>query len=229
MLAVVFAFDKFKPYLIGTKVLVFTDHAAICYLFVKKDAKPRLIRWILLLQEFDFEVKDKKGSENQVADHLSRLKLEEKKKERALQETFPDEELFEVNVVLPWFADIANFISCGTLPPDLIHHQKKKFFHDIKFFYWDDPFVYKRCADQVIMRCVDGVEAHEILEQFHSSPYGGHFGATRTAAKGLAEFQAFKAASRHVIECVRRVLVHWLQSIHPNETIFDSNSPCCNF
>ncbi|XP_075521359.1 uncharacterized protein LOC142554582 [Primulina tabacum] len=149
MLAVVFAFDKFRPYLIGTKV------------------------------------KDKKGSENQVADHLSRLELEDRKKEGAIQETFPDEQLFEVSSILPWFADIANFLSCGILPPDLNYHQKKKFFHDIKFFFWDDPCVYKRCADQVIRRCVDGVEAHQILELCHSSAYGGHFGATRTAAKVL--------------------------------------------
>ncbi|XP_073030715.1 uncharacterized protein [Primulina eburnea] len=185
MLAVVFAFDKFRPYLVGTKVIVFTDHAAIRYLFAKKDAKPRLIRWILLLQEFDFEVKDRKGCENQVADHLSRLELEEKEEEGAIQETFPDEQLFEVNSVHPWFADIANFLSCGTLPPDMSYHQKKKFVHDIKFFYWDDPFVYKRCADQVIRRCVEGFEAQQILEKCHSSPYGGHFGASRTTAKLL--------------------------------------------
>ncbi|XP_075475654.1 uncharacterized protein LOC142508672 [Primulina tabacum] len=128
-------------------------------------------------------VKDKKGSENQVADHLLRLELEEKKEERAIREAFPDEHLFEVKSVLPWFADIANFLSCGTLPLDLSHHHKKNFFHDIKFFLWDDPFVYKRCADQVIRRCVDGVEAREILEQYHSSSYGVHIRASRTAAK----------------------------------------------
>ncbi|XP_075473911.1 uncharacterized protein LOC142504960 [Primulina tabacum] len=88
MLAVVFAFDKFRPYLVGTKVIVFTNHAAIRYLFAKKDAKPCLIRWILLVQEFNFEVKDRKGCENQVADHLSRLELEEKKEERAIKETY---------------------------------------------------------------------------------------------------------------------------------------------
>ena len=77
LLAIVFAFDKFIPYLIGNKVIVFTDHSAIKYLMTKKDAKPRLIRWVLVLQEFDVEIQDKKGSKNMVADHLSRLEIQE--------------------------------------------------------------------------------------------------------------------------------------------------------
>lgn len=68
-----YAFDKFRSYLVDTKVIVFTDHATIRYLFNKKDVKPRLIRWILLLQEFEIEIRDRKGCENQITDYLSRL------------------------------------------------------------------------------------------------------------------------------------------------------------
>jgi hypothetical protein len=70
---VVFSFEKFRSYIMNSKVIVYTDHVAIKYLLAKKDAKPRLIRWILLLQEFDIEIRDKKSVENVVADHLSRM------------------------------------------------------------------------------------------------------------------------------------------------------------
>jgi len=73
LLVIIYGLEKFRAYLIGTSIIVFIDHATIKYLLTKADSKPRLIRWILLLQEFDLVIKDMKGSENVIADHLSRL------------------------------------------------------------------------------------------------------------------------------------------------------------
>ena len=119
LLTIVFAFDKFRPYLIGNKVIVFTDQFAIKYLITKKDAKPRVIRWVLLLQEFDVEIKDKKGSENMVADYLSRLEILEKVQKNQVQidDTFSNERIPALSHVeiSPWFADIANYLAAGII------------------------------------------------------------------------------------------------------------------
>ncbi|KAI3814002.1 hypothetical protein L1987_18741 [Smallanthus sonchifolius] len=100
LLEVVFAFDKFRSYLVLSKSIFYTDHAALQYLFEKKDAKPRLNRWILLLFEFDIEIKDKKGAENVAADHLSRLEDpgREEIREEAIGDTFPHELLMMMSV-----------------------------------------------------------------------------------------------------------------------------------
>ena len=82
MLAIVFACEKFRPYIMGSHVIVHIDHAAIKYLMSKKEAKPRLIRWVLLLQEFDLKIKDKKGCDNVIADHLSRVEQKETEKKK---------------------------------------------------------------------------------------------------------------------------------------------------
>lgn len=89
--------DKFKAYLLESKVLVYSDHAALKYLLSKKDAKTCLIRWILLLQKFDIEIQDKKGSENVIVDHLSRLVVEFTEDSLPISKTFPDEQLMHIS------------------------------------------------------------------------------------------------------------------------------------
>ncbi|XP_022024976.1 uncharacterized protein LOC110925329 [Helianthus annuus] len=115
LLAVVNALDKFRSYLWGSKVVIYSDHSAFRYLMEKKDAKPRLIRWILLLQEFDLEIRDKKGSENVVADHLSRVVHEIDAPDVEINETFHDEHILFVSTKL-WFANFANFAVTGDIP-----------------------------------------------------------------------------------------------------------------
>ncbi|XP_021751645.1 uncharacterized protein LOC110717300 [Chenopodium quinoa] len=113
LLAVVFALNKFRSYLLGTKIVVFTDHAALKYLWSKDVSKPRLIRWILLLQQFNVEIKDKKGSDNSVTDHLSRLVIEADEGKVPINEEFPDEQLHALNSRTPWFDDLVNFLVSG--------------------------------------------------------------------------------------------------------------------
>ena len=156
LLAVVFALDKFQSYLIGSKIIVYTDHSALRYLFSKKDSKARLIRWILLLQEFDLEIRDKKGSENVVADHLSRLVVEPTN-DLPLNESFPDEHLLSISTP-PWFTDIVNYLATGDIPSNWSPQDKSKFFSLVKHFYWDDLYLFKYCPDQIIRRCVPNHE-----------------------------------------------------------------------
>ncbi|GKE92297.1 reverse transcriptase domain-containing protein, partial [Tanacetum coccineum] len=115
LLAVVYAFEKFQPYLVLSKTIVYTDHSALKYFIAKQYAKPRLLWWILLLQEFDVIIRDKKRADNLAADHLSRLEnphqgnLEKKE----INETFPLKTLEMITLhgdsSTPWFADIANY------------------------------------------------------------------------------------------------------------------------
>ena len=140
LLAVVFAFDKFRAYLVGSFIIVFTDHSALKYLLTKQDAKARLIRWIILLQEFDLQIRDKKGVENVVADHLSS----------------------------EWNAQ-----------------DKKHFFAKIHAYYWEEPFLFKYCADHIIRKCVPEDEQQGILNHCHENACGGHFASQKTSMKVL--------------------------------------------
>ncbi|GJR92561.1 reverse transcriptase domain-containing protein [Tanacetum coccineum] len=117
LMAVVFAFDKFQSYLVLSKTIVHTDHSTLRHLFKKQDAKPCLIRWILLLQEFDIEIKDIKGTENVTADHLSRTKNDETSDDSEVDDKFSGETLMEINTKdEPRFADVANYLVSNIIP-----------------------------------------------------------------------------------------------------------------
>ncbi|GJY02414.1 reverse transcriptase domain-containing protein [Tanacetum coccineum] len=186
MLAVVYAFEKFRPYLVLSKSIVYTDHSALKYLMNKQDAKPRLLRWVLLLQEFDITIRDKKGSENLAADHLSRLENPHKDvlENKDINEHFPLETLGVISSEsTPWFADYANYHAGNFIIKGMSTQQKRKFFKDVKHYFWDDPYLFRTCADQIIRRCVHGQEAFEILKACHEGPTGGHHSANLTARK----------------------------------------------
>ncbi|KAH9752666.1 hypothetical protein KPL71_014787 [Citrus sinensis] len=135
-------------------------------------------------EEFDLEFKDKKGTENVVADHLSRLHFDTITEPLILNESFPDEQLMNVEV-LPWYADIVNYLVTGKLAEHWPKQDKAKFFAEIKNFFWDDPYLFKYCADQIVRRCVPESEIQNILSFCHEQACGGHFSAKKTATKVL--------------------------------------------
>jgi hypothetical protein len=179
LLAVVYVIDKFRSYLVGAQVIVYIDHAALKYLLTKKDAKPRLIRWILLLQEFDLEIKDKKGVENFVADHFSRIYFE-KPRQLPINDAMRDDMLYRIARSDPWYADIVNFMVAGYVQPGA---DKKKLIYESRHHLWDEPYLFRVCSDGLLGRWVPAEEGMKIIEKCHSSPYGGHYGAFRTHAK----------------------------------------------
>ncbi|CAM8978452.1 unnamed protein product [Rhodiola kirilowii] len=203
LLAVVFALEKFRPYLLGAKVIVYSDHAAIRYLMKKKEAKPRLIRWILLLQEFDVEIRDKKGIENTVADHLSRIVRKEE--EGHITESFSDEHLYAVSTKVPWYASIVNYLVGGTFPPSFTKTQCMKLRHDARYYLWDDPYLWKIGAYQILRRCIPDNEIASVISFCHEFACGGHFGPRRTAKKifdsGFFWPNIFKDVAEKCKEC----------------------------
>ncbi|GKC14260.1 reverse transcriptase domain-containing protein [Tanacetum coccineum] len=151
-----------------------------------KDAKSRLLRWVLLLQEFDITIRDKKESENLAADHLSRLENPHKDvlENKDINEHFPLETLGVISSEsTPWFADYANYHAGNFIIKGMTTQHKKKFFKDVKHYFWDDPYLFRTCADQIIRRCVHGQEANDLLKACHEGPTGGHHSANLTARK----------------------------------------------
>nr|GEX11134.1 reverse transcriptase domain-containing protein [Tanacetum cinerariifolium] len=214
MLAVVYAFKKFRCYLILNKTIVYTDHSALKYLFVKKGSKARFLRWVSLLQEFTFKVVDTKGAENLAADHLSRLVNPHQNvlDPKEINESFS---LKTLNLVFThgdqstsWFADFANYHARNFIVKGMSSQQKSKFFKDVKHYFWDDPYLFKIYADQVIRRCVSCQEAIDILKACHSGPTGVGENRASWSDKLDDALWAFRTAYKTSIRCTPYKLVY---------------------
>ncbi|RDY14045.1 Retrovirus-related Pol polyprotein, partial [Mucuna pruriens] len=170
LLAIVFALDKFRSYLFGSKIIVFSDHVALRFLLKKPDAKPRLIQY-------------KKGVKNYIADHLSKIGRESKP--ISIKDEFLDEELLHITMPTPWFANICNLVAASQFPLETSQLCKEKLRSDAKYYIWDDPYLWRLCSDQVIPRCILEAEINSVLQLYHVVPGSGHYGSTRIARKVL--------------------------------------------
>nr|GEU40025.1 reverse transcriptase domain-containing protein [Tanacetum cinerariifolium] len=164
-------------------------------------------------QEFDIIIRDKKGAENLGADHFYRLENPHQivldKKE--INETFPLETLnmvsFRGDSSTLWFADFANYHARNFVVKEISSQQKNKLFKDVKHYFWDDPFLFKICADQVIRRCVHGQEAIDILKACHNRPTGVHHGPNYTAKKkGMSSIDRARAQRLLGLEALHDLL-----------------------
>ena len=125
LLAIVHSLNKFRHYITSYKTFIHNDHAAIRYLMNKPNVNARIIRWLLLLQQFDLTIVDKPGKENVVANFLSRLDLPAGE-EGTVDDQMPDEHLFAITVLSPWFSDIANYLVSAQFPPHLSSKEKSR-------------------------------------------------------------------------------------------------------
>lgn len=155
----------------------------------KKDSKLRLIRWMLLLQEFDFVVKDGEGTKNQVTDHWSSLEEEAilKLGDRVeINDPFSDEHtLVSSHYLINWLATFSNFLTSDMVTSNSSFHQRKKFIHNVKKLFLDESYLYLSGGDGIIHYCVPEIELLSILDICHSSPIGVHHCSICTTHKFL--------------------------------------------
>jgi hypothetical protein len=168
----------------------------------KSVTNARVTRWLLLLQEFDITIVDRPGKENVVVDFLSRLTPDDN---TPIGDSFPDEYLFAVSAHSPWYADIANYLVAGKLPPHLSHQEKRKIIQQSAQYSWISGCLFHTRLDQEIQRCIREDEVYDLLKACHDGPCGGHFADKRTTHKILRMDyywpSLFKDAKKYVWAC----------------------------
>ena len=202
-LAIIYAVNKFRHYITGYEVFVHTDHSAIRNLMNKSITSGRVTRWLLLLQEFNITMLDRPGKENQVADFLSRL--QNPGEVVPVEDSFPDENLFAISIVTPWYADLANYLSTGRTPPHFTPKEKKGLVKQSARYSWLNGDLFYTGYDMIIRRCVRNDEIIDILKSFHDEPCGGNFVAKRTTfnilSLGYYWPSIFKDSKKYVKSC----------------------------
>ena len=140
----------------------------------------------MLLQEFSLKIHDKKGAENVVADQLSKIVVKSVSDTLPVLETFPDEQLISVSPsTVLWYADIVNYLVTEQMPASLTKQERLHFLARIKWFFWDEPYLFKYCPDQIIRHCVPDLKFGNILSFCHDQACGDHFSRKKTATKLL--------------------------------------------
>ncbi|GJS89174.1 reverse transcriptase domain-containing protein [Tanacetum coccineum] len=139
-----------------------------------------------ILEEFNIEIKDRKGTKKVVADHLSRLENDETSDDSEVVDNFPIETLMEINTKNePWFANFANYLIGDIIPKRMTYQQKNNFFSNLKHYFWEEPYIFKVCSNGMIRRCISRLKTRIILDQCHHGPTSGHYGPNITAKKVL--------------------------------------------
>ena len=167
LLAVVHSLNKFRHYIIGYQTFGNNNHAVIRYLMNKPYVNARIIRWFLLLQQFDLTIIDKPGKENVLVDFLSRVNLPTGE-EGMVDDQMMEEHQFSVLVLSPWFADITNYLVLAQFPPHLSSKEKRKIVRKSTSFTWIGGNLFKICLDQILRRCVREEEVFYILLTCHN-------------------------------------------------------------
>ena len=163
---------------------MFTKHSGLKYLVNKPVLGGRIYRWLLLFQEYDFEIIVKPGKLNAGPDHLSWIDLGEEPSN--LEDNLPDAQLFSIQIADDYYADIIQFLTTGLAPVEFTKHQKKQLVVKTADFTLIAGQLYKLGLDEVLRRCVMSHEKEAIIREAHSGTAGGHFAGKTTTQKILA-------------------------------------------